>query len=127
MDTLLDILAYVGKEANLLSGLVRSRWFETPSMSIYLRNTQYCVQGRLCSCIVIANVNVVDKGSGVFTSLVNSLIGAIHPSAEFLVIENVVNERFAAYLREHDFKGHKFVACTNDVLPSFALDLTAGK
>lgn len=126
MDTLLDILAYVGKEASLGSGLMRSRWFDTPSLSIYLRNTQYHVNGRLCSCIVIANVTVFDKGKGVFTSLVNSMIDAIHPSAEFLVIENVVNERFASHLNGRDFKGRKFTLCTDDVLPSYAMDLNAG-
>lgn len=126
MDKWSNILAYASLDFKYPARIM-SQWFETKELDVYMRNTLYSVGGSLKRCIVVANINVHDKGKGTFTKLINDLIAASNDAVEFIVVENVMNDRLANYLAKAEFSGLKFKASGELIGMSYALDIRQRK
>lgn len=79
-------------------------WIGSKHAEIYVRRTQRYIDGGFKQTLDLANVQIAPKyqGKGWFTKIVNICLQ--EAPVDYIYIESVMTERFAAYLRRMGWK-----------------------
>lgn len=96
-----------------LKNLPFSKWFDQDDLMVYIRVGGYSTPEGIKFCVTVSNIAVVDedkRGKGTTTKLFAELKKLCNSlSVDYLVVENVHNEKFAKMLmRVFNFRPHTY-------------------